>query len=421
MSELKLTPAQQTAAIDSAGESMALRSGAGCGKTFVLARRYAQLLDQADADSAPLRRLVALTFTDKAALEMSQRVRKMLLDEAKDASGPRKAQLRDWVDELPEARISTIHSFCASLLRAHAIEAGVDPNFAVCADGLLTAKLLDDACDSAMLAAAEAGDEKLTALLEQLAYPAVLELLTRLVSERHLIDPNSYRDADDVLAGWGKLIDNLRAAAWARLDNDAALASMARSISAQPCSDPGDKLAIKRLELMSVVDEIIADAEARTAEKFQFAVKYTIGNVGGKAAWGSKEAAMDLRHQIKAVKEALDKYAPYAETLNEMDRGGRAGLAGRRCGEAIRIDQAGPRIVGLQRSSRAGQRADPIQSPGAGPVGRRDRPDTHRRMPGHRRLPTADARGAAGPGRRRADQRICRGRRQAEHLPLPRR
>jgi len=320
MSELKLTPAQQTAAIDSAGESMALRSGAGCGKTFVLARRYAQLLDQADADSAPLRRLVALTFTDKAALEMSQRVRKMLLDEAKDASGPRKAQLRDWVDELPEARISTIHSFCASLLRAHAIEAGVDPNFAVCADGLLTAKLLDDACDSAMLAAAEAGDEKLTALLEQLAYPAVLELLTRLVSERHLIDPNSYRDADDVLAGWGKLIDNLRAAAWARLDNDAALASMARSISAQPCSDPGDKLAIKRLELMSVVDEIIADAEARTAEKFQFAVKYTIGNVGGKAAWGSKEAAMDLRHQIKAVKEALDKYAPYAETLNEMDR-----------------------------------------------------------------------------------------------------
>ena len=39
-----LTAAQQAAAIDRAGQNLALRSGAGCGKTFVLARRFVELL-----------------------------------------------------------------------------------------------------------------------------------------------------------------------------------------------------------------------------------------------------------------------------------------------------------------------------------------------------------------------------------------
>ena len=68
----------------------------------------------------------------------------MLTDQARGATGPQRTQLRRWIDELPEARISTIHSFCASLLRAHAIEAGIDPNFTVCADGLLVGQLLED-------------------------------------------------------------------------------------------------------------------------------------------------------------------------------------------------------------------------------------------------------------------------------------
>ncbi len=320
MSELKLTPTQQTAAIDCAAQSMALRSGAGCGKTFVLAKRYTQLLTNAGPDAAGLRRLVALTFTDKAAIEMSQRVRKMLLADAKKASGPQKAQLRAWVDELPEARISTIHSFCASLLRAHAIEAGVDPNFAVCADDLLVSKLLEDACDSSMLAAAEANDLKLTALLQHLPYPAVVELLTTLVSERQLLDSDNFRDPDDVTARWEALLERQRLAAWSRMDKDAELARLAQSINDQECDDPGDKLAVKRHTLMPVVNEIIADHSARTSENFTLACKFMIGTVGSKAAWGSKEDAMALRHKIRDLKEILKTYAPYAETLNEMDR-----------------------------------------------------------------------------------------------------
>ncbi|MDP6634896.1 MAG: UvrD-helicase domain-containing protein [Phycisphaerae bacterium] len=319
MSELQLTDPQRKAAIDCADQSMALRSGAGCGKTFVLARRYTQLLTGPQDDSRSLRSLVALTFTDKAAIEMSQRVGMMLSEQAQQTSGPQRAQFRRWIDELPEARISTIHSFCASLLRAHAVEAGVDPSFAVCADDLLVTKLLEEACDSAMLAAAEAGDPQLSGLLEYLSYPGVVELLTKLVSERHLLDTEAYRNPMDVLTAWRELLDRQRQAAWGRLDNDQRLADLARNISGQPCDDPKDKLLAKRQHLMPVINAIITDPTARTPEKFAFACKFTVGNVGGKAGWGSREAAMDLRHRIKKLKELLEPYAPYAETLNEMD------------------------------------------------------------------------------------------------------
>jgi len=320
MSELKLTDAQQKAAIDLAAESMALRSGAGCGKTFVLARRYTQLLTGAGEDTSPLRRLVALTFTDKAAIEMSQRVRRMLTELTRDATGPQRVQLRRWIDELPEARISTIHSFCASLLRAHAIEAGIDPNFAVCADDLLVSQLLEEACDAAVLAAAEANDQQLTSLLERMSYRGVVELLTTLVSERQLLDAESYRDAVGVIAVWQKMLDHGRRMAWGRMEDDTALPDLARSITDEPCNDPDDKLLAKREELMPMINAIIADPTARTSENFAFACNFTVGGVGTKAAWGSREAAKDLRHRIKRLKGMLEPYAPYAEALNEMDQ-----------------------------------------------------------------------------------------------------
>ena len=320
MSEIKLTPAQQTAAIDGASRSMALRSGAGCGKTFVLARRYMELLTGSDPDDWPLRRLVALTFTDKAAIEMSQRVRKMLVEQARQTDGPKRAQLRRWIDELPEARISTIHSFCASLLRAHAVEAGVDPSFAVSADDLLVTQLLAEACDAAVLAAAEASDAKLTFLLQHLPYPAVIELLTRLISNRQLLDSESYRDPESVIAGWNELLGRQREAAWRRLEADSELSGLASSVTDEPCGEPSDKLLAKREELMPAVNAIIADPEARTAENFAFACGYPIGGAGTKAAWGSKENAMAIRRRIKRIKEILEGYRLYAETLNEMDK-----------------------------------------------------------------------------------------------------
>src|SRR5436305_13259092 len=125
-----LTP-QQSAAVGHRGSSVVLASGAGCGKTHVLTARY---LSHLTADAAEVGQVVAITFTDRAAREMRDRIR------AAVARLPDAARhLRD----LETAPVATIHSFCGSLLRQFAVPAGLDPGFEVL-DDILAANLRTD-------------------------------------------------------------------------------------------------------------------------------------------------------------------------------------------------------------------------------------------------------------------------------------
>ncbi len=117
---------EQLAAL-SAEHHIIVSAAAGSGKTRVLVERYVRLL-QAGVDP---RSIVAITFTRKAAAEMlgriAQRVDELLNDEAMPDA--QREQLARSHQRLSSARISTIHSFCAALLREYPIEAGVSPDF----------------------------------------------------------------------------------------------------------------------------------------------------------------------------------------------------------------------------------------------------------------------------------------------------
>ncbi len=105
---------------------LAVTASAGSGKTSVLVQRYVHLL----LNGTDSRSIVAITFTRKAAAEMTARVAKAvekLLTEATEPSEMKK--LRTIRERLTGAKISTIHSFCSQLLRDFPIEAGVVPNF----------------------------------------------------------------------------------------------------------------------------------------------------------------------------------------------------------------------------------------------------------------------------------------------------
>ncbi|HOF19052.1 MAG TPA: UvrD-helicase domain-containing protein, partial [Phycisphaerae bacterium] len=197
-----LTSAQKAAAIDRVGENIALRSGAGCGKTYVLARRFTELLMNCPDRDDPLAHLAALTFTDKAAMEMRQRVRGMLEAFAAGAKPADRRQLLAWLDALPEARIGTIHSFCASLLRKYAIEAGVDPAFAVCADTIVTDRLAAEACDQAVLSAVEARQAGALDLLARLPYERVVTWVHTLLDDRTSWSATDYADPAATLQRW---------------------------------------------------------------------------------------------------------------------------------------------------------------------------------------------------------------------------
>jgi ATP-dependent exoDNAse (exonuclease V) beta subunit len=121
--------AEQAAAIDSRGRDVFLEAGAGTGKTRVLVERYC---DAVDIDGVEPERILAFTFTEKAAAEMRRRVRIELLRRAAIASGQEHAaRLRAAGQAGETAPITTIHGFCRRLLAAHPVAAGLDPGFRV--------------------------------------------------------------------------------------------------------------------------------------------------------------------------------------------------------------------------------------------------------------------------------------------------
>jgi ATP-dependent helicase/nuclease subunit A len=103
----------------------AVDAGAGTGKTTLLVSRLIALLLEKEA---PLSRIAAITFTEKAAAELSQRLRSKL-EETLAAHPDKKDLILKALEDMEKAPLSTIHSFCAGLLREYPVEAGVDPQF----------------------------------------------------------------------------------------------------------------------------------------------------------------------------------------------------------------------------------------------------------------------------------------------------
>ncbi|HEX5272756.1 MAG TPA: UvrD-helicase domain-containing protein, partial [Gemmataceae bacterium] len=153
-----LTP-QQDAAVTRREVSVVLSSGAGCGKTHVLTERYLSHL----REGAEVGQVVAITFTDRAARQMRDRIRRAVVAELRAARDEDDAER--WARHLralETAQVSTIHAFCGTLLRQHAVEAGLDPLFDVL-DEVMAANLRAaahaDALQELLTAQGAAGDD----------------------------------------------------------------------------------------------------------------------------------------------------------------------------------------------------------------------------------------------------------------------
>ncbi|WP_164491771.1 UvrD-helicase domain-containing protein [Staphylospora marina] len=109
-----------------------VQAGAGSGKTRVLVERYLAILERHNQDPGMLDRIVAITFTEKAAAEMKERIRKEVSVRARRmrqaGDDVRAAAWHRLFGEMERARITTIHSFCLQLLRRYPVEAGIDPD-----------------------------------------------------------------------------------------------------------------------------------------------------------------------------------------------------------------------------------------------------------------------------------------------------
>src|SRR5690606_26903990 len=128
MSELPADERDRRRIREDLSRSYVVEAAAGTGKTTELVRRIAGVLR---AGLAEVDTLAAVTFTEKAAGELKLRLREELERSRLAASGVERDRLVRALRLLEEARVSTIHGFCADLLREHPVEAGIDPQFAV--------------------------------------------------------------------------------------------------------------------------------------------------------------------------------------------------------------------------------------------------------------------------------------------------
>ncbi|HTZ85812.1 MAG TPA: UvrD-helicase domain-containing protein [Solirubrobacteraceae bacterium] len=127
---------EQIEAVRRRAEPLLLSAAAGSGKTSVLVERFVRAVCE---DGVAPGRILAITFTERAAGELRERVRTRLLE-----LGERQA-----ARDTEAAFVGTFHGFCASLLRAHPLAAGLDPDFAVLEEGT-AGRLRERAFDTAV-------------------------------------------------------------------------------------------------------------------------------------------------------------------------------------------------------------------------------------------------------------------------------
>ncbi|MHB0867159.1 MAG: UvrD-helicase domain-containing protein [Thermoleophilia bacterium] len=165
MPDFKLTPDQRKAATTLAGP-LFVAAGAGSGKTGVVTRRFVHAIA---TGYATVDQILTITFTKKAAAEMMTRIRRDLHERTPvdaPATLEQKERMRAAYREIERAQISTIDSFCASVLRANALAAGIDPNFSAADDsqaGLIREEVFDLCLQELVMEQGEPAVEFITA------------------------------------------------------------------------------------------------------------------------------------------------------------------------------------------------------------------------------------------------------------------
>ena len=133
MAKMTWTTEQQQV-IDTRGRNLLVSAAAGSGKTAVLVERIIQMVTDPE-HPADIDRLLVMTFTNAAAAEMRERIGDALEKRLEEHPGDRNLERQTTL--INHAKITTIDSFCLSLLREHFNELDIDPGFRIGDEGEL--------------------------------------------------------------------------------------------------------------------------------------------------------------------------------------------------------------------------------------------------------------------------------------------
>jgi ATP-dependent helicase/nuclease subunit A len=312
---------EQLVAIQTQDRSLAVEAGAGTGKTWVLVERFVHLLET--HPDWPLDALVAITFTEKAAREMRDRVRRAIEERSASDNGSIWAERRLQLDRL---QISTVHSLCARILRENAIAAEIDPAFAVL-DAQAAQLLQAEAIRQSIRELVDADSPALN-LLVWLRVQDLQNEMAGLLSKRGTVQRlfETLPQVDELLARWQQGLDEMRRVMWVTLQAHTPLLVDALSEIPRMTAMPADDKLTHVVQQAQQGCRLWEDGVWAEAVVQWQAIKI---NVGSKKSWGEERLA-EVKALLKALREG-------GKTLERAGAISEIGPADHRAAQALHL------------------------------------------------------------------------------------
>ncbi|NMD41814.1 MAG: UvrD-helicase domain-containing protein, partial [Firmicutes bacterium] len=266
-----------------------VEAGAGTGKTTLLIRRLLKIiLDRA----ARLGEIAAITFTEKAAAELRARLRDELEGRAAGASPDQLAPIRQALEDLEAAQITTIHSFAGSLLRERPVEAAVDPHFKIADEGELD-DLLEQVWDDWFFSELAAAPAVLVrALTLGISVQRLRELGGLLYRQRDLVAEGNTPEPPALLPAFSDLLVKRLPELNSLLDS---------------CIEPGDRGYRHLIELTGAAERYLELESVQEKETFLVQAFPAIASRGNQNNWQPRERCRrqkEICTELKQVQEA---------------------------------------------------------------------------------------------------------------------
>ena len=171
---------------------LAVRAGAGSGKTRAIIARYLRILEAGEAD---IPQIVAVTFTENAAAELKSRIRTEI-SKYINTYGHKGNIVEGWRRKFFSAPIGTIHSFCAGILRENIFDSKLPLNFSVI-EGSEKDAFYEQNIGKFLLTRIEDGDPGVGRLLEMESYDyaqivKIIAMILKEAARLHLVPPFAY-------------------------------------------------------------------------------------------------------------------------------------------------------------------------------------------------------------------------------------
>lgn len=184
---------EQWQAIYTKGQDTLISAAAGSGKTAVLIER---MIEKVIQQKINVDELLVVTFTNAAAAEMRQRLAKALDEALASATDETRNHLRRQQSLVNKAQISTLHSFCLTIVKQYAYVLDIDPGFRIATEDEI-ALIKDDALAALLEAVYQEGDEAVFRLIDSFTSDRNDQAMEILIEKLYTMsrvhaDPNAW-------------------------------------------------------------------------------------------------------------------------------------------------------------------------------------------------------------------------------------